>query len=220
VEHVYRGLLKDFRRVLKQRNSLLRCDRIDAELLKVWDIEFVGLSEQIDFLRKEYLVKLVDIIQWVISETTELKGFEFKYYPGWDAARKLSDVLLSDQQRDLHTKATSHGPQRSDLRVSYNDRPASEVLSRGQIKIIVTAMQVAQGYLYNKITGQQCLYLLDDLPSELDFFHRKKVGNLLLSLGAQTFVTGVIKKDLVDSWPDGDTNISMFHVEQGRIIQE
>ena len=220
VEHAYRGLLKDFRRVLKQRNSLLRCDRIDAESLKVWDIEFVGLSEQIDLLRREYLDKLVDTIQWVIRETTELEGFNFKYYSGWDTSKKLSDILLSDQQRDLHTKATSHGPQRSDLRVSYNDRTASEVLSRGQIKIIVTAMQVAQGYLYHKITGQQCLYLLDDLPSELDLFHRQKVGDLLLSLGAQTFVTGVIKKDLVDSWPVGDKNISMFHVEHGRIIQE
>ena len=99
-------------------------------------------------------------------------------------------------------------------------RPANEVLSRGQTKIVVTAMQVAQGYLYHEMTEQQCLYLLDDLPSELDLFHRKRVGGLLFRLGAQTFVTGVVKEDLMGSWPSEDEHVRMFHVEQGHVVQE
>jgi recombinational DNA repair ATPase RecF len=43
---------------------------------------------------------------------------------------------------------------------------------------------------------------------------------LLFRLGAQTFVTGVIKEDLMSSWPIEDENVSMFHVEHGHIIQE
>ena len=220
VERAYRSLLQKFKRALKQRNSLLRCDRIDMSSLSVWDIEFVELADQINQYRKQYLEKLIEKIQWVIGEITELDGFEFKYFPGWDAAKNLSDVLYADRQRDVQMKATTHGPQRADLRVRFNMRPANEVLSRGQTKIVVTAMQVAQGYLYHEMTGQQCLYLLDDLPSELDLSHRKRVGGLLFRLGAQTFVTGVIKEDLMSSWPIEDENVSMFHVEHGHIIQE
>ena len=220
VERTYRDVLKNFKRVLKQRNSLLRCDRINFDLLKAWDEEFVDLAEKIDKYRKTYLDRLIEKINWVLGEITELSGFDFIYYSGWDTGKKLIDVLDADQRRDLQMRATSHGPQRSDLKISYNTSPASEVLSRGQIKIVVTAMQIAQGYLYHEKTGDQCLYLLDDLPSELDLLHREKVGKLLFGLGAQTFVTGVMKQDVLGTWPEEDKNIRVFHVEHGTIIQK
>ena len=74
-------------------------------------------------------------------------------------------------------------------------------------------------YLYYEKTSEKCLYLIDDLPSELDLSHRKKVGKLLWDLGAQTFVTGVLKEDLLKSWPKEDLNMKMFHVEHGKITQ-
>ncbi|MDX2350300.1 MAG: DNA replication/repair protein RecF [Porticoccus sp.] len=220
VEHNYRNTWQRFRRALKQRNSLLRRDRIDEALLGVWDAEFVSLAEQINHYREQYLADLIPRISEVLSELSPLDGFEFKHYAGWDNTKNLSDVLLADRQRDLQGKTTHHGPHRADLRVRFNKQPANDLLSRGQIKVLVTAMQVAQGYLYHEKTGCQCLYLLDDLPSELDIEHRRKVGGLLYRLGAQAFITGVVREDLRSSWPEEDKTIRMFHVEHGRIAQE
>ena len=220
VEHNYRSLWQKFRRVLKQRNSLLRRDRMDDGLMDVWDTEFVLLAEQINQYREQYLLELIPKIQWVIEELSPLKGFDFKYHEGWDTEKPLKDVLLADRQRDFQVKATSHGPHRADLRVKFKNQPASDVLSRGQIKIIVTAMQIAQGFLFRERTGCQCLYLLDDLASELDIQHREKVGKLLLHLGAQTFITGVVREDVALSWPKESEQISMFHVEHGGITEE
>jgi DNA replication and repair protein RecF len=220
VEHNYRNTWQRFRRALKQRNSLLRRDRIDEALLVVWDAEFVSLAEQINDYREQYLADLIPRISEVLAELSPLEGFEFKHYAGWDTTKNLTDVLLADRQRDLQGKTTHHGPHRADLRVRFSKQPANDLLSRGQIKILVTAMQVAQGYLYHEKTGCQCLYLLDDLPSELDIEHRRKVGELLYRLGAQAFITGVVREDLRSSWPEDDKNIRMFHVEHGRIAQE
>jgi DNA replication and repair protein RecF len=219
VEHSYRKALKKFKRTLKQRNSLLRCDRINIDLLNSWNTEFVSLAELIDKYRKIYLLGLVEKIKWVLSEITDLGNFEFKYYSGWDTDKKLSEILEKSQQRDINMRVTTHGPQRSDLRISVDAKPANEVLSRGQSKILVTAMQIAQGYLFYEKKAEKCLYLIDDLPSELDFSHRKKVGKLLWDLGAQTFITGVLKEDLLNSWPREDLNMKMFHVEHGKITQ-
>ena len=220
VEHNYRNTWQRFRRALKQRNSLLRRDRIDEVLLGVWDAEFVSLAEQINHYREQYLADLIPRISEVLAELSPLEGIEFKHYAGWDNTKNLTDVLLADRQRDIQGKTTHHGPHRADLRVRLNKQPANDLLSRGQIKILVTAMQVAQGYLYHEKTGCQCLYLLDDLPSELDIEHRRKVGELLYRLGAQVFITGVVREDLRASWPEDDKNIRMFHVEHGRIAQE
>lgn len=220
VEHNYRNTWQRFRRALKQRNSLLRRDRIDELLLGVWDAEFVSLAEQINHYREQYLADLIPRISEVLAELSPLEGIEFKHYAGWDNTKNLTDVLRADRQRDIQGKTTHHGPHRADLRVRLNKQPANDLLSRGQIKILVTAMQVAQGYLYHEKTGCQCLYLLDDLPSELDIEHRRKVGELLYRLGAQVFITGVVREDLRASWPEDDKNIRMFHVEHGRIAQE
>ncbi|MFT7300013.1 MAG: DNA replication and repair protein RecF [Porticoccus sp.] len=220
VEHNYRDIWKRFRRALKQRNSLLRRDRMDDKLMEVWDAEFVSLAEQINHYRELYLADLIPRITEVLAELSPLKGFEFKHYAGWDNTKKLSDVLLADRQRDFQGNTTYHGPHRADLKVRFNKQPASGILSRGQIKILVTAMQVAQGFLYRERTGCQCMYLLDDLPSELDLEHRRKVGKLLYRLGAQVFITGVVRGDLRSSWPDEKKDVRMFHVEHGQITQE
>ncbi len=217
VEHNCRGIWQNFRRALKQRNSLLRHDRIDDALMAVWDTEFIALAQKINYYREQYIAELIPKIQWVVSELSSLKEFEFKHYPGWDKSKALVDVLLSDRRRDLQTKTTNHGPHRADLRVRYKNQPANDVLSRGQIKILVSAMQIAQGYLFHQRTGRQCIYLLDDLPSELDLQHRQKVGELLQNLGAQVFITGVMEEDIKSSWPIESKEFSMFHVEHGVI---
>jgi len=217
VEHQYRGVWQSFRRALKQRNSLLRRDRIDDAEMSVWDLEFVELAERINGFREAYLKELIPKIQWVMSELSNIEGLEFKHYAGWDKTKPLAEVLASDRQRDMLAKVTGHGPHRADLRVRSNKQSANDVLSRGQTKILVTAMQIAQGFLFHERTGNQCLYLLDDLPSELDLQHREKVGELLCRLGAQTFITGVFLEDVVSTWPKEETQTNMFHVEHGGI---
>ena len=188
--------------------------------MSVWDQEFAGLAEQVNNFREAYLQELIPKIQWVMSELSSMEGLEFKHYAGWDKTKSLADILVSDRPRDVLAKVTHHGPHRADLRVRFNKQSANDLLSRGQVKILVTAMQIAQGYLYHERTGRQCLYLLDDLPSELDIQHRHKVGELLCRLGAQVFITGVAREDLISSWPEDTKNIRMFHVEHGCIAQE
>ena len=100
VEHQCRGVWQKFRRALKQRNSLLRRDRIDDDLIQVWDAEFVSLAEQINYYREQYLAELISKIQWVVSELSLLEEVSFKHYSGWDKAKPLAEVLLADRQRD------------------------------------------------------------------------------------------------------------------------
>ena len=221
VEHNYRELWRCFQRALKQRNSLLRRDRIDGALLATWDQEFSALAEQINRYREDYAKRLIPLIQeaFLVLGGDDLSGeISFGYYPGWDVSLPLIEVLFADRQRDQQYKVTQHGPHRADLRVKSGRSGASELLSRGQAKVLVSAMQIAQGQLFKQLTGKQCLYLLDDLPSELDEKHRKAVGQMLVDLQAQVFVTGVEKQDLLNIWPELPAQeIGLFHVEHGEI---
>jgi DNA replication and repair protein RecF len=96
--------------------------------------------------------------------------------------------------------------------------PAGEVLSRGQQKLVVCALKIAQGRIYACSTGGGCVYLVDDLPAELDSEHRAKLVDWLDALKTQVFITGVEKQALLADWQHKpEVPRIVFHVEQGRV---
>jgi DNA replication and repair protein RecF len=100
-----------------------------------------------------------------------------------------------------------------------NGHLASETLSRGQQKLVVCGLKLAQGQLMGQAGNRQCTYLIDDLPSELDRQHGELVCQQLASMGAQVFISCVRRSDIESAWPGG-SQMALFHVEQGEIVLE
>jgi DNA replication and repair protein RecF len=220
VEHNYRELWARYLRCLKHRNSLLRHGRIDDLEMAVWNREFTQLAREVTAYRKSYLEQLIPVLDRVVERLGLVRGWEFQFYAGWDDGSSLEELLQRNQERDRKVGFTQAGPHRAELKILVDKRLASEVLSRGQTKILVSALKIAQGFLFRDRVNKQCIYLLDDLPAELDAQHRQKVSELLLDLGVQVLITGVDKQELLKAWPDaGDNNKGLFHVKQGAVTE-
>jgi DNA replication and repair protein RecF len=73
-------------------------------------------------------------------------------------------------------------------------------LSRGQQKLLVIALVLAQAELYRVHTGDASILLIDDLPAELDVDSRTRVTRALAELETQLFVTA-IEPGLLDAAP-------------------
>lgn len=216
VEHAFHPLWVDTQRCLKQRNSLLRHDRIDDSQLSVWTEEFIALAMKLDALRAQYFEQLVPVFNDTLDKLVDIEGLKLTYYRGWDREKSLAEVVASNRNREVEQGFTVSGPHRCDLRLRYRAQNAADLLSRGQQKLVVCALRVAQGYLLSKETGRSCVYLVDDLPAELDKYHRTALCKLLEELQCQIFITCVDNKDLSECWSK-DASIKMFHVEQGSI---
>jgi DNA replication and repair protein RecF len=216
VEHDFHQAWKQAQRCLKQRNSLLRSGRMaDAELV-VWTDEFIRSSELLDSYRQRYLQGFKPIFERCLSRLLDLEGLKLSYHRGWDSSRSLREVLASQAVREREHQHTTSGPHRADLRLRYHSHPAHEVLSRGQQKLVVCALSLAQGYYLSQLKGHHCVYLVDDLPAELDAVHRKALCALLYELECQVFISCVDYRDVDDCWPDKE-QIRMFHVEHGQV---
>ena len=219
VEHRFLPAWQRLQKSLKQRNSLLRRGRIERSLLAPWEAEIVAAGEQIDGFRQAYLQQLKPIFEQTLAELVSLDGLTLSYFRGWDKERSLAEVLDSQFARDCALGHTQAGPQRGDLRLRLRGLNAAEVLSRGQQKLVVCALKIAQGRLLRQLDRQQdCVFLVDDLPSELDSAHRQALCRLLESLECQVFITCVDADSLSNCWQP-DTPLSMFHVEHGHIVQ-
>src|SRR5690606_8391617 len=121
---------------------------------------------------------------------------ELRYYRGWEEGRSYAEVLRASIERDLRYGATQAGPQRADILIRIGGRPALEVLSRGQQKLLVAALKIAQGRMLLETTGRKSIYLVDDLPSELDGEKRRKLCLLLSTLQTQIFMSAVQSAEL------------------------
>ena len=218
VEQDFSELWRRFQKVLKQRNQLLRHGRIDTDSLRAWTVELISLNERITAYRKNYLTQLEHYVTPVVENFSGLEDVTLEYIQGWPEGVGLGEVFSADQERDLATGTTSHGAHRADVRVFVGGVLAADRLSRGQAKLLVYALKLAQASHYRAVSGQGCIFLLDDLPAELDAENRKDVLSYLDSLGGQYFVTGVDKQDFDDVLKVNEGQ--MFHMEQGVVSND
>jgi DNA replication and repair protein RecF len=222
VFHVEQGFLSEWKRAqraLKQRNHGLRHGMIGPQQLMAWDVEFVSAAQRIDELRKAYVDQLAAMFETILARWAEMGSIQLSYFRGWDKTRSLEEVLAQARERDAQTGFTQYGPHRADLKIKYQGHVAMDVLSRGQQKVVVSALRIAQGYLLAQQTGAKCVYLVDDVASELDENHRQVLCDLLVELDCQVFVTCIDKAQLTNGWAKAKS-IKMFHVEQGKITEQ
>ncbi len=90
-------------------------------------------------------------------------------------------------------------------------------MSRGQLKLMVCALRLAQGQQLTDDKKKQCIYLIDDFASELDSQRRALLAEQLKATGAQVFVSAISADQVAEMC---DENSKMFHVEHGKIAAE
>jgi len=219
VEHGFHDHWRDFKRCLQHRNSLLKRKVGESELAP-WTQEFVRHAEAIDHLRQSYLAEFLPYLKTMLASLVTLDDLTFRYYRGWSEDDSIESALIHSLERDRMLGHTSPGPQRADLRIRLGGQNACDILSRGQQKLVVSAMKLAQGAWLAQQTSRQCLYLIDDLPAELDTDNREKVCRLLRELGGQIFITGteaVILRQTVEKSGFAANEYKVFHVKHGKI---
>lgn len=207
---------KRFQRALKQRNSLLRRGRIDPLEMQLWEQELAVNGEQITAFRQDYLARLKPLFANLLDRFLEAQDFTLNFQRGWDKNLGLAEFLLASRIKDKEQGFTQAGPQRADIRVTINGYTAMDILSRGQQKLVVSALKLAQGALLSEVRNKQCVYLIDDLPAELDRQHRKVFCEVLEQQSGQVFITGVDATALADGWQQPE-KVSWFHVEHGQV---
>ncbi|AQU84504.1 MULTISPECIES: DNA replication/repair protein RecF [unclassified Halomonas] len=212
VKHHFLEAWKRTRRAVKHRNALLRRGRIVPDEILVWEQELATWGEQMDRLRQSWFSEFLPVFEETLARLLPLPGLTLRYARGWDNQKPLAEVLKGSREADQQMGFTQYGPQRADLRIRLYKQAAVEVLSRGQQKLVVSALKLAQGRLLESTAKRHCIYLIDDLPAELDEQHRLRFCKLLEEMQCQAFITSVDPAALSGMWQP-NTSVSMFHVK-------
>lgn len=188
LDPMYTNAIRKYERALKQRNNLLKKQSVSKDELFVWE---VALSEYGAFIIEKRTIFIEQINSHLndayneIAKSRDNVSIHYSHTYIGDIKQKLLNDLHNNSARDAALGFTSVGPHRHDVIFRFNDLPALDVASRGEVRSIVLALKFLEVNIIEQITVQKPIILLDDVFSELDDSRQKS----LLSTGHQVIIS-------------------------------
>ena len=180
-----------------------------------WSAQLAESAQRIDLARAQYMEKYRPVFRSVVQSVCQNDDVDIIYHRGWPDKADIADIYEREAESDKKRGFTQKGFQRADVRITVNNLPATKVCSRGELKALVWSLILAQGSLNGE---QNTLYLIDDLASEFDADHRRRMGGFLAGTASQVLLTGVERQALLDSCESNQTRL--FHVKHGQITPD
>lgn len=179
------------RRIVAQRNALLKQQNRGDSQLFAWNIRLCDVASQMIAHRLELMGLLNEKIAQTynsIAGTKKQVSIRYESKTGIDNySSRLMQQLEHNLPLDLQRGFTTRGPHRDDVGVYFGDTPVGECASRGEIRTIILALKIIELQVLEAKTGKRPLLLLDDVFSELDGARRKALTDYLQDY--QTLIT-------------------------------
>jgi len=179
---VYIDHLQEFRRILKNRNSLLKDIRDgsrDPRQLDIWDHMLAEKSSVIMTRRNSAAERALPLFQKAYAS---ISGYEkipvIRYRPSIEGVdtEDIMRVFRKNRKRDILSGTTTAGPQRDDFIIENEERREFEYFaSEGQVRMASISLKVAEMQMVEEGSGQKAVLLVDDIMSQLDQQRRHNV---------------------------------------------
>jgi DNA replication and repair protein RecF len=198
------GVISDYERAVKQRNSLLKT-RASADALNPWDKQVAELGGELITLRMLALDELKPIFNQVYKDISDTKPAEIIYKSSIENptlnqsenSEKIIEKLINNRGAELDRGLTLTGPHRDDLLLMLGEHTVKGYASHGESWSIALSLKLAT-YNRLKLDGLSPILILDDVFSELDEERRERLAEIAKS-AQQTIITVAVENDLPKS---------------------
>lgn len=213
VEHGFFQAWQRYKRSLAQRNAALKSKQ-KFDVCQLWNNDIHTNAHYIDQLRQQYIDKLSPYFCKLTQQFFTDDSVQIEYKRGWSSDVPLIDLLQQNIIKERMKGYTQYGPHRAEISIKVNGQSAQTCISRGQQKLLVALMRLAQAMQFTEATKRPCVLLYDDLPAELDANHRKLILSVLSKMNIQLFLTAIESQQVDISLWDKKR---VFHVEHGKL---
>jgi DNA replication and repair protein RecF len=191
-ESGYGSVRRHYKRVLAQRNSLLKKNPRDLqEQLFVWNVRLSELGGQMAKRRQALIQRFNELVpELYVNLAGRENKIELEYasrFPIEHYESRLLHKLESSTELDVLRGFTAYGPHRDDLAVLIDGHPLQESASRGETRTLVLALKILELQILEEARNQRPILLLDDVFSELDAERRQALTRYVEQY--QTFIT-------------------------------
>ena len=214
--------ISSYRRVLMQRNSLLKEKQSNKSDFDIWNIKLAEYGAKIIIKRKDFIEKINKISSEIHSNITNKKESLEILYDSFvkgdintekDIRENFISRLENTLKKDIIRGNTEVGTHKDDLKIHINGIDIKKYGSQGQQRTAALSLKLAELKLIKEETGEEAVLLLDDVLSELDSERQNYLINSLKD--NQLFITTTeISENVKEKLPDGYN----FNIQNGKII--
>ncbi|HEX2948978.1 MAG TPA: DNA replication/repair protein RecF [Armatimonadota bacterium] len=228
MSRTYGWVLRQYTRVLDQRNRLLKIIR-DGEAsiddLLPWNDQMASFGGRLLEVRKRFVDDLNSVSVSVYQGLTNSpQGMTIGYRREWgdpdiplatrdEFAAQLAQALDATMTEEVRRGSSLVGPHRDDLSIHIDGKDVRQYGSQGEQRTAALALRVAEFTLLHQLIGEPPVLLLDDILSELDRTRRAALLDHLAPV-AQVIVT-TTDVDAVGLPPH--THVQLYRVTQGMV---
>lgn len=187
------SLFQNYKHILESRNALLHRFERNKEELEIWTKQLWELTQKVQHERILFLEELRTALEnpltkhWqdrslILEYSTKKRSSEStwqEFYTHW------TTTLIKDE---YFYKRSLFGTHLDDVIITFDGKPAKLYSSRGQQKLIVFLIKMAQISLLIKKQGS-AIFLLDDFMSDFDEQTMHKLINACSELKTQLIFT-------------------------------
>ena len=205
---------------LKERQRLLETRGVSAP--ELGDFESVAAEHGARFARSRWEAAerlLPELLQAFSSVTPARLQLSARYAAGGSqTTEEFAAELRARRPEDCRRGRASFGPQRDELPLAIDGRPARSDASQGQQRLLSLSLKLAELRCIERARRAHPVLLLDDVSSELDAERTESVLALLQASHGQIFVT-TTRPELFSGGTFSASERVDFRVSEGRVSQ-
>ena len=214
------GVITDYDRVVKQRNTLLKT-RAPENALAPWTEQLINLGAQLSAERIALVEELNPYVTANYANLNEVKPASIAYKSATDGLTTNTDEniqTLTARQLEVARQETERGasligPHRDDLHLQLGDFPAKGYASHGESWSMAISLRIGSFNLL-KSEGAEPILILDDIFAELDTARRAQLTSVT-KMAEQTIITAAVESDLPP-----ELLSSKYYVSPGAVSKE
>lgn len=174
--------MRNYKRVIDNRNALLKSKNFDLEHYQVWTDQVIKRSELVRNKRIMQLQALeLEINQILASNFNEEFAIEFAY--------QQREWQKNMQHKEQIMERTLFGAHLDDYQIKLCSQFSRKFASRGQQKLVAILMKIVQVKLLKQRFNGAILFLLDDFVTDFDEHKITTLFNILHALEVQLVFT-------------------------------
>ncbi|MCS7182709.1 MAG: DNA replication and repair protein RecF [Thermoanaerobaculum sp.] len=210
-----------FRRALRQRNAALSgghreaLDAFEGELAR-WALQLV---ESRLFALRQLTTALeaeLERLGWLLPKPLLRYHAPEGLAASTGGEQDLRHTLRRSRPLELARGHTLVGPHRHDVAVTLSGRPARELLSAGQVKLLATALRLAAVVVTTSRRKVAPLVVFDDVDAELDGGVLTPLLQRLAALAPQVVVSTAHPEVVLPRFPEA----TVLPMQEGRPVGE
>lgn len=217
VDRSYFYSLNKYNKILRQRNALLKDESVEKikSTISLWDEQLAKEGAKLIVARRAFCKDLSSEAERIHKSIAQNELLKIEYSTSVESededgiAFELIEKLKKNIERDSYLKFTGVGPQRDDIKITLSGEDVRTFGSQGQQRTATLSLKLAEIAIFEKLSGEKPILLLDDVMSELDKERRTRL--LKACEGGQTIVTTTDEEEI--------GNGNLIKIENGKIYQ-